>query len=55
MLALAYVPYYIISVIPPSPTITGNVGTIEETKPLVATCTTTGSRPGSNTISILFQ
>ena len=27
------------------PTITGNVGSIEETKPLVVTCTTTGSRP----------
>ena len=27
------------------PTITGNVGSIEETKPLDVTCTTTGSRP----------
>ena len=27
------------------PTITGYVGRIEETKPLVVTCTTTGSRP----------
>ena len=27
------------------PTITGNVDSIEETKPLVVTCTTTGSRP----------
>jgi hypothetical protein len=27
------------------PTITGYVGSIEETKPLVVTCTTTGSRP----------
>jgi len=27
------------------PTITGNVASIEETKPLVVTCTTTGSRP----------
>ena len=26
-------------------TITGNVDSIEETKPLVVTCTTTGSRP----------
>jgi hypothetical protein len=27
------------------PIITGNVDSIEETKPLVVTCTTTGSRP----------
>ena len=27
------------------PAITGNTGSIEETKPLVVTCTTTGSRP----------
>ena len=47
--------FHIISAIPPLPAIIGNVGTIEETKLLVATCTTTGSRPGSNTISILFQ
>jgi hypothetical protein len=33
------------SVRPLQPTITGNVGSIEETKPLVVTCTTTGSRP----------
>ena len=30
---------------PLPPTITGNVGSIEETKPLVVTSTTTGSRP----------
>jgi hypothetical protein len=30
---------------PLQPTITGNVGSIEETKPLDVTCTTTGSRP----------
>ena len=30
---------------PLQPTITGNVGIIEETKPLDVTCTTTGSRP----------
>ena len=30
---------------PLQPTITGNVGRIEETKPLDVTCTTTGSRP----------
>jgi hypothetical protein len=30
---------------PLQPTITGNVDSIEETKPLVVTCTTTGSRP----------
>jgi hypothetical protein len=36
---------YIISVKPLQPTITGNVGSIEETKPLVVTCTTTGGRP----------
>jgi hypothetical protein len=30
---------------PLQPTITGNVGSIEETQPLDATCTTTGSRP----------
>jgi hypothetical protein len=36
---------YIISVKPLQPTITGNVGSIEETKPLDVTCTTTGSRP----------
>ena len=30
---------------PLHPTITGNVGIIEETKLLVVTCTTTGSRP----------
>jgi hypothetical protein len=30
---------------PRQPTITGNVGIIEETKPLDVTCTTTGSRP----------
>ena len=30
---------------PLPPTITGNVGCIEETKPLDVTCTTTGSRP----------
>ena len=30
---------------PLQPTITGNVGSIEETKPLNVTCTTTGSRP----------
>ena len=34
-----------ISVRPFQPTITGNVDSIEETKPLVVTCTTTGSRP----------
>ena len=27
------------------PTITGYVGSIEETQPLIVTCTTTGSRP----------
>ena len=36
---------YIISVKPLQPTITGNVGSIAETKPLDVTCTTTGSRP----------
>jgi hypothetical protein len=30
---------------PLQPTITGNVGSIEETNPLDVTCTTTGSRP----------
>ena len=30
---------------PLAPTITVNVASIEETKPLVVTCTTTGSRP----------
>jgi hypothetical protein len=30
---------------PLQPTITGNVGSIEETQPLIVTCTTTGSRP----------
>ena len=30
---------------PLPPTITGNVGNIEETKPLYVTCTATGSRP----------
>ena len=30
---------------PLQPTITGYTGSIEETKPLVVTCTTTGSRP----------
>jgi hypothetical protein len=35
----------IISVRPLPPTITGNVGCIEETKPLDVTCTSTGSRP----------
>jgi hypothetical protein len=30
---------------PLPPTITGNVGCIEETKPLDVTCTSTGSRP----------
>ena len=30
---------------PLSPAITGNVDSIEETKPLDVTCTTTGSRP----------
>ena len=34
-----------ISVRPLQPTITVNVGSIEETKPLNVTCTTTGSRP----------
>ena len=34
-----------ISVRPFQPTITGNVDSIEETKPLDVTCTTTGSRP----------
>ena len=33
---------------PPAPTITGNVGTIGETKPLAVTCTTTRSRSVSN-------
>jgi hypothetical protein len=36
---------YIISVKPLQPTITGNVGITEETKPLNVTCKTTGSRP----------
>jgi hypothetical protein len=36
---------YIISVRPLKPTITGYTGSIEETKPLDVTCTTTGSRP----------
>ena len=36
---------YIISGKPLSPAITGNVDSIEETKPLDVTCTTTGSRP----------
>jgi hypothetical protein len=36
-----------ISVKPFHPTITGYVGSIEETKPLDVTCTTTGSRPKS--------
>ena len=36
---------YIISVKPLTPTITGYAGSIEETKRLVVTCTTTGSRP----------
>jgi len=36
---------YIISVRPLTPTITRYAGSIEETKPLVVTCTTTGSRP----------
>jgi len=36
---------YIISVKPFLPTITGNVDSIEETKPLDVTSTTTGSRP----------
>jgi hypothetical protein len=36
---------YIISVRPFPPTITVNVDSIEETKPLVVTCVTTGSRP----------
>jgi len=36
---------YIISVKPLQPTITVKVDSIEETKPLVVTCTTTGSRP----------
>jgi hypothetical protein len=36
---------HIISVRPFLPTITGYVGSIEETQPLVVTCTTTGSRP----------
>ena len=30
---------------PLTPTFTGYAGSIEETKPLVVTCTTTGSRP----------
>jgi hypothetical protein len=30
---------------PLQPTITGNVENIEDTKPLVVTCITTGSRP----------
>ena len=34
-----------ISVRPLQPAITVNVGSIEETKPLNVTCTTTGSRP----------
>jgi len=33
------------SVKPPQLTITGNVDSIEYTKPLDVTCTTTGSRP----------
>jgi hypothetical protein len=37
--------FYIISVKPLQPTITVNTGSIEETKPLDVTCTTTGSRP----------
>ena len=32
---------------PLQPTITGNAGIIEETKPLDVTCTTTGSRPST--------
>jgi hypothetical protein len=36
---------YIISVKPLTANITRNVGSIEETKPLDVTCTTTGSRP----------
>jgi len=36
---------HIISAGPLSPTITGYTGRIEETIPLVVTCTTTGSRP----------
>jgi hypothetical protein len=34
-----------ISMRPFQPTITGNVDSIEETKPLDVTCTTTGNRP----------
>ena len=40
---------------PLAPTITVNVASIEETKPLVVTCTTTGSRPRATLLWTIGQ